>query len=127
MTKKKLSNVICYFCQKPGHLICPLKKTNFVVEDYYSDQVMLTDSDKELQGESTSKVEKMLKKKRKRVLTNVATRDIISTKFCPKCADTHSIKKCKVKLRENTFDALRLSYSKQVFREKEDYGNKRYY
>ena len=56
------------------------------------------------------------KKLRKSVVDNLDNSKIKETVFCPKCAERHHIKDCKVKLKDNEFDRMRQRYSQNMFR-----------
>jgi hypothetical protein len=56
------------------------------------------------------------RKSRKSVLENLDNSKIKDTVFCPKCAERHQMKDCKVKLKDNEFDRMRQRYSQNMFR-----------
>jgi hypothetical protein len=146
LKRKQLKEQTCYFCSQKGHAMCPLNKSGYVIEDYYSDEVVLTESEpeafdsdedfhtiiskaskktktdsKESKDKETSR---LVKKKRSRIFNKLDNRDIKSTVFCPKCAEMHSKDDCNVQLRFNSFDQRRQIYSKTLFRNNRDDDNR---
>jgi hypothetical protein len=91
---------ICRFCNNGRHLICPFPTKPYVIEDYYSDIVEFSDEEKK------SKEVKKIKKNYTRI------------KFCPVCAENHSLSICNLKLPDNSFDRLRKHYSQIHKKEK---------
>jgi hypothetical protein len=55
LEKNKLT--ACRFCGKNGHLICPFPKTPYIIEDYNSDHVILSDEE---EGEASGDEAKMI-------------------------------------------------------------------
>jgi len=45
--RKDVKNILCYFCGKVGHFICPINKDYKVIEEYHSDHVVMSESEKE--------------------------------------------------------------------------------
>jgi hypothetical protein len=125
-------NVICSICGHSGHYLCPNKQC--IIDDYYSEEVSVSDSEsieddydsedgfydivkKTLKKKGKQlKQNTSLKRKRKRIFENIRLRDIRKTKFCPKCAEMHSIKECGLKLKENRHDFYRQINSKKLFK-----------
>ncbi len=86
--------------------------------------------------ENVNNPTQMQKKKRKRIFNWLRNDDIKSTIFCPKCGGQHKFSTCTVQMKYNSFDQLRQSYSKVLFkdgdwhereREGEDKDNKSFH
>lgn len=60
------------------------------------------------------------RKLKKSVIENLDNYKIKDTIFCPKCAERHHIRDCKVKLKDNEFDRMRQRYSQNMFRNHRD-------
>jgi hypothetical protein len=132
LERYKLS--ICRFCGKQGHLICPFPKTPFIIDDYISDHVVVSDEDKMdvdkddeedkqkalphqkmttfkeiIEYRSREKeTNKTIKPKKKRNYSNVV--------FCPNCAERHRRENCTQTGRSNEFDQRRQVHSRNMFR-----------
>lgn len=132
----------CPMCSKEGTLICKMRRDYSLIDDYNSEEVHLSDSVDEkndknlgfyeiLQGKINPKkvneVKESSKKKNKRsIIENLDNHKIKDTIFCPKCAERHSFKDCKVKLRDNEFDKMRQRYSQNMFRNRDDHRKNNY-
>ena len=153
--RKDLKNIVCYFCSKEGHFICPISKDHTVIEEYHSDHVVMSESEKEneegsdkyksdenfldiIQNHkkkepSLEKIdtgnpsENLQKKKRKRIFNAFRNDEIRRTVFCPKCGGQHKFSTCTVQLKYNSFDQLRQNYSKFLFRDDERGGAEKNY
>jgi len=152
--KSFLNNYQCIFCRSKGHLICPYKKETFIIEEYLSDNVEISESEEDGECKSeddfyeiinktnaakmdkkytnnknitnnTNEKKEFLQKKRKRIINKLDNKDILKTIFCPKCGDQHSINDCNLQLKFNAFDQRRQNYSKSFFYEGKDAKNKR--
>lgn len=123
---KKIKKLNCYFCGQKGHLICPISKDSlFVINDYLSDNVVLSDEDEaEAIGndknnlnleEGELETSKQLRKvKSIRIFEGIDNQDIINYVFCPKCAGNHVKEDCKVRLKENALEARRNNFNKRM-------------
>jgi hypothetical protein len=121
--KKKLKESTCYFCNQKGHLICPYSPNFYVIEDYKSEEVELTDTEKSsdmdfrklVKNSHPGKKNSHSEKKRNRIFKKLDNSEIRTTIFCPKCAGMHSASECNVQLRFNSFDKRREVYSKNIY------------
>jgi hypothetical protein len=127
--KKLIKSKTCYFCNKEGHVMCHLKQKDFVIEDYHSEDVELTETEDEkyvsedefhaIISKNKKKSEpksNSIKRKRKRIFNKLDNRDIKNTIFCPKCADMHTVENCNVQSKFNSFDKLRQHHSRNLWR-----------
>jgi hypothetical protein len=127
--KKLLKDKTCFFCGQQGHVMCPLNKNGFIIEDYFSDEVVLTETEEEKFNSDEdfhaiiSKAKKksepkniLVKRKRYRIFNKLDNRDIKSTTFCPKCAEMHTVEDCNVQSKFNSFDQRRQQHSRNIWR-----------
>ena len=105
----KKNNIKCTYCGSSSHLICN-KKIDYYIEDYDSDNVLISDSSSEneekekLKDEYDLYYENYIEKqnqilkllKRKRVFLDLPNEKIPITNFCYKCGGRHKGINCMV-------------------------------
>ena len=107
------NNIKCTFCGSSSHLICN-KKIDFYIEDYDSDNVLISDSSENEENEKKkdeydlyyqnymekqNNILKLLKKKR--VFLDLPNEKIPITNFCYKCGGRHKGINCLVSQNKN--------------------------
>ena len=123
----KKFNMKCYFCGSSEHLVCPFKKDSFIVDGYFSDEVVISDSeDGEVESEelaydgvkgNVNQLDHL--EKRKRIFSELSNKDLTAAHFCPKCGGMPESQQCEIKSKENVFDIKRQVYSKNFFKKNE--------
>lgn len=95
VTKKmiKESGMKCFVCGSDEHLVCH-KNDDTLLEEYYSDEVEVSEDEKEVKKSENSKKSKKVKK---RVFLSVPNEKIAKMIFCYHCGGNHSSQACLVK------------------------------
>lgn len=122
---------VCLFCGKQGHYICAKNSEFYILDEYISDDVVVSESEISLNEGNNSLINylkyhgkitpsssnlKAKKKKKKRIFNNLKNREIKYTIFCIRCGGIHKAKDCNVKAKENFLDNKRQSLANTLFR-----------
>jgi predicted RNA-binding Zn-ribbon protein involved in translation (DUF1610 family) len=100
-TNEEVKKCFC-FCDNAGHLVCPFPTNIYSIEDYNSEEVVLSEEEK-----MTEKVDCV-----KRIRSN----DTMLKKFCPRCGENHLLEKCKARPPDNSFDKTREQFKIKEYR-----------
>jgi hypothetical protein len=84
---------VCRFCGKNGHLVCPFPSKIYIIDEYDSDTVILSDDERGKERDIGSEHRISLKK--------------LINKICPRCGENHLLERCKVNPGGNTYDKAR--------------------
>jgi len=109
--KNILEKIVCIFCNKTGHLICPLKKDYLIINDY-TDNCSVSEDDSEDTEIVSIDAKNFIQKEK-------YTRGCKELKnFCPKCAGEHEINKCDFNSSFSNgkkFEIMRSNFSNKFF------------
>jgi hypothetical protein len=99
--RKVLKESYCFFCKKKGHYICPFKHEFINIEDYYSDDVIISDTENDYcnplfeQNKGHIRIKNQIN--------------------CPKCTGPHSVKSCDGNICFNSRDKVREILANKFF------------